>query len=386
MTGLSRIWLTCKKGFDLGFIFSAYPARKLFFHRNLKVPKAFFSHLHKVLWMFFCCFFLAACSGGSDSGSSRSNSGSDVPERDAEEEECSVENGVAEFREGKCIIVACNLGYYKPAEGDTCIEGKEKRYKPCHIESGTGHQTWISKQRVWSEKCQLIACDAGYDDHDNDNDCEKTIAGYYSPAGSSDRIACSTPDDATADTISTGLSSANECWTCNAGYDDHNNTGACSVTDATYYSPAESSDRIACSTPDDATANTISTGLSSANECWTCNAGYDDHNNTGACSVTDATYYSPAESSDRIACSTPDDATADTISTGLSSANECWTCNAGYDDHNNTGACSVTDATYYSPAESSDRIACSTPDDATADTISTGLSSANECWTVQCRI
>ena len=108
-----------------------------------------------------------------------------------------------------------------------------------------------------------------------------TDAGYYSPDGNSDRISCSTvtaPDDATADNASTGLSSANQCWTCNAGYDDHNGDGICSVTDAGYYSPDGNSDRISCNTvtaPDGATVDPItSTGLSSANQCLTCNAGY----------------------------------------------------------------------------------------------------------------
>ena len=200
-------------------------------------------------------------------------------------------------------------------------------------------------------------------------------------------FSCTVPDDATADSTSTGLSSANQCWTCNEGYDDHNDDGTCSVTDAGHYSPAGNSDRISCTIPDDATADSASTGLSSANQCWTCNEGYDDHNDDGTCSVTDAGHYSPDGNSDRISCSTvtaPDDATADSASTGLSSANQCWTCNAGYDDHNDDGTCSVTGAGHYSPAGNSDRISCNTvtdPDDATADSASTGLSSANQCWT-----
>ena len=403
MTGLSRIWLTCKKGFALGFIFSAYPTRKLLgdlkllFHRNLKVPKAFFSHLHKVLWMFFCCFFLAACSGGSDSGSSSSNSGSNVPEGDAEEEECSIENGVAEQRGDKCVVVSCDEGYYKPTEGDNCLEGGNKRHRPCVIANGEGELTWSPQKGAWNDECQLIACNAGYDDADSDNDCEETIAEYYSTAGSKSRAPCTGKPDDSSWTVATGLANANECkWTCNASYDDHDDDGTCSVTDAGHYSPDGNSDRISCSTvtaPDDATADSASasTGLSSANQCWTCNAGYDDHNDDGTCSVTDAGHYSPDGNSDRISCNTvtaPDDATADSASasTGLSSANQCWTCNAGYDDHNDDGTCSVTDAGHYSPDGNSDRISCNTvtaPDDATADSASasTGLSSANQCWT-----
>ena len=208
--------------------------------------------------------------------------------------------------------------------------------------------SWMSGTGLDSvDDCEW-ACNAGYDDQNDNGTCETTAKEYYSPAGNSQRIACSgviTPDDATADSTSTGLSEPNQCWTCNAGYDDHNDDGTCSVTDAGHYSPDGNSDRISCSTvtaPDDATADSASasTGLSSANQCWTCNAGYDDHNDDGTCSVTDADHYSPAGNSDRISCNTvtaPDDATADSASTGLSSANQCWTCNAGYDDHNGDG-------------------------------------------------
>ena len=77
-----------------------------------------------------------------------------------------------------------------------------------------------------------------------------TDAGHYSPDGNSDRIPCTVPDDATADSASTGLSSnANRCWTCNAGFDDHDDDGTCSVTAAGHYSPDGNSDRISCSLP-----------------------------------------------------------------------------------------------------------------------------------------
>ena len=75
-------------------------------------------------------------------------------------------------------------------------------------------------------------------DHDDDDTCKVTDSGFYSPAGSDIRTVCSVVSDATADAISTGLSSANECWTCNGGYDDHNDDGTCSVTASGHYSPA----------------------------------------------------------------------------------------------------------------------------------------------------
>ena len=288
----------------------------------------------------------------------------------------------------------CNTGYDDHDDDGTCSVTGAGHYSPdgnsdrisCSTVTAPDDATADSASTGLSSANQCWTCNAGYDDHNDDGTCSVTGAGHYSPDGNSDRIPCTVPDDATADSVSTGLSSANQCWTCNTGYDDHNDDGTCSVTAAGHYSPAGNSDRISCNTvtaPDDATADSASasTGLSSANQCWTCNAGFDDHDDDGTCSVTDAGHYSPDGNSDRISCTVPDDATADPTSTGLSSANQCWTCNAGFDDHDDDGTCSVTDAGHYSPAGNSDRIPCTVPDDATADSASTGLSSANQCWT-----
>ena len=64
-----------------------------------------------------------------------------------------------------------------------------------------------------------LTCEAGYDNTQDENVCAETAAGFYSPAGSNARIACSIPSSATADDISTGLTSPSECFTCNVlGY------------------------------------------------------------------------------------------------------------------------------------------------------------------------
>ena len=437
MTGLSRIWLTCKKGFTLGFILPPLTtAHKLL--ESCSKPFLFgqvqnkgtqdlwgsskppipSSVLYKTLFALSLCFCLGACAGGSPSGSSNSSRAL-IPETPKESEnskgskepkKCNIENGKGQQnwnvslgkRNDKCELIACNAGYDDHNRDDACEKTPEENYSPAGSNeriacpSKPDHSSWTTATGLTSVlDCfvQAWRCNAGYDNRENGHLCEKTIAGYYSPVGSNARRVCIKPNnsswtvtwfhqnDATADSASTGLSSANQCWTCNAGYDDHDDDGTCSVTDAGHYSPAGNSDRISCTVPDDATADSASTGLSSANQCWTCNAGYDDHDDDGTCSVTDAGHYSPAGNSDRISCTVPDDATADSASTGLSSANQCWTCNAGYDDHDDDGTCSVTDAGHYSPAENSDRISCTVPDDATADSASTGLSSANQCWT-----
>ena len=68
------------------------------------------------------CFFLGACGGNSDSGSSNSNSSSEKREEVLSEKECKVENGVSELRTGECKVVACSEGYYKPFYEDICVK------------------------------------------------------------------------------------------------------------------------------------------------------------------------------------------------------------------------------------------------------------------------
>ena len=73
--------------------------------------------------------------------------------------------------------------------------------------------------------------------------------------------------------------------------------------------------------------------LSSQNDCWVCDAGYDDHDSDGTCAETAATHYSLARSDDRAACSTvtpPSNAALDTSSTGKGLPSACWSCNEGY--------------------------------------------------------
>ena len=293
----------------------------------------------------------------------------------------------------------CNAGYDNQENSSQCSATIAGHYSPagsnsrrrCPARAKPSNALWMNTGLALQTDCVTAwRCDAGYDNQENSSQCSATIAKHYSPAGSNDRFSCGTviaPNYATADSASTGLRSANECWTCNAGYDDHNDTGFCSETVAGYYSPEGSSERIACAKPVHSSW-TARKGLTSANDCstvWTCDAGYDSQEDNSRCQSTIAGHYSPVGSNDRFSCGTvivPNHATADSTSTGLRFANECWTCNAGYDDHNDTGFCSITDSTYYSPAGSSERISCNTvtvPSGSTKDVVSTGLKSFREC-------
>ena len=165
----------------------------------LRVLKSLFNRLstHFLLHisLILLCIFLGGCSCSSKSASSSYTSRSVTKPEPKPEKDCEVKNGVAELRDGKCKVVTCNVGYYKLIDRNTCIKRGEKRYRPCQIENGEGELTWSHLKGEWNDDCQLIACNAGYDDHDNDGDCNETPEGHYSEAGSKQRIACVKPDD-----------------------------------------------------------------------------------------------------------------------------------------------------------------------------------------------
>ena len=185
----------------------------------------------------------------------------------------------------------------------------------------------------------------------NANLCETTEAGYYSPAGSNTRTACTgKPDDSSWTSTTTGLSSDAECstlnWACNAGFDNQEDNAQCEATIARHYSPAGSNGRIACSDKPDDSSWTTTTGLTSEADCatqsWQCDAGYDNQANSDQCEATIARHYSPAGSNARITCSDtdkPDHSSWDTATTGLAFHRECWTCNANHYKSRNANAC-----------------------------------------------
>ena len=196
---------------------------------------------------------------------------------------------------------------------------------------------------------KLGRCNAGYDNQEDNNLCQTTIARHYSPAGSNTRTACTKPNDSSW-TITTGLTSVEDCatqgWRCNAGYDNQEDNKLCQATIAGHYSLADNNDRVACTDKPDSSSWTTATGLDSNDKCaWTCNAGYDNQEDNKLCQATIAGHYSPAGSNSRTACTKPDDSSW-TTTTGLTSVEDCaaqaWTCNAGYDNEEDNKLCQAT--------------------------------------------
>ena len=334
-----------------------------------------------------------------------------------------------------CAFLGACSGGTSRSGGATFKFGKDPR--DCKALRGEGKQTWNRALNRWNAECKAVICDAGYDDHDDDGDCTKTVAGYYSPSGTKERFACKIqlPENAswakkkrrafpgdcvwickagydTADgggncqqtpkgfyslggsnarmacpttppanaslAVTAGLASASACFICNAGYDDHDKNNTCEETEAGFFSPAGSNGRTACSTPaDSAPVNTA--GLGQDSECFTCNVGYDDVDEDGDCDLTSQGFFSPAGSNDRTACPTPADS-APVNTAGLGQDSECFTCNAGYDNVDEDGDCDLTSQGFFSPAGSNDRTACSTPADS-APVNTAGLGQDSECFT-----
>ena len=255
--------------------------------------------------------------------------------------------------------------------------------------------SWTTTTGLTSvEDCatQAWRCKAGYDNQEDSTQCQATIAGHYSSAGSNIRTACTKLNNSSW-TTTTGLTSVEDCatqaWRCNAGYDYWILEHACKVTSAGYYSLAGSNARIACTKPDDSSWTTT-TGLTSVEDCatqaWRCNAGYDNQEDSAQCQATIAKHYSLAESNERVACPTKPDDSSWTSMKGLTSEADCatqaWRCKAGYDNQEDSTQCQATITGHYSPTGSNDRIQCPTPDNSSPVTI-TGLTSVNECFTCE---
>ena len=236
------------------------------------------------------------------------------------------------------------LGYYSLANNNDRIACTGKPDNTVWTGSTTGLDS--------AQGCSTLtwACAAGYDSTQNSPHCELTEVKYYSPAGDNTRTACPAKPNNSSWTTTTGLTSEADCntqsWRCNAGYDNQENSDQCETTILGYYSPANSNNRVACTKPNNTVWTGSTEGLDSAQGClaltWACAAGYDSTQNSPHCELTEVKYYSPASNNTRTACSDtnkPYNASWDTTATGKDSAHQCWVCNKGYSKFQDKSAC-----------------------------------------------
>ena len=296
----------------------------------------------------------------------------------------------------------CNGGFDNQEDSSRCQATIARHYSPAGSNGRTACPTkpddssWTATTGLTSEvdcDTQAWTCNGGFDNQENNAQCEATIARYYSPAGSNGRTACPTKPDDSSWTATTGLTSEADCdtqaWTCNGGFDNQEDSSRCQATIARHYSPAGSNGRTACPTKSDDSSWTATTGLTSEADCatqaWTCNGGFDNQEDSSRCQATIARHYSPASSNGRTACPTKPDDSSWTATTGLTSEADCdtqaWICNGGFDNQEDSSRCQATIARHYSPAGSNGRTACPTKPDDSSWTATTGLTSEADCAT-----
>ena len=366
--------------------FSKLRGLRLLINRNSSSFSFFYIRLAALTF----CLFLGACGGKSDSTSTDTNSSSGEDEK-VLTEDCKVENGVAELNNDKCEVIACNAGYDDYDTDNDCEETPEGHYSPEDSKQRIAcikptDSSWASGTGLASADDCEWACDAGHDNSQNENVCAETAVGYYSLVASNDRMACTKPTDSSWTSSTIGLSSVGECasltWACDAGHDNSQNANVCAETAVGFYSLVASNERTACTKPTDSSWASSTTGLSSVGECasltWACDAGHDNSQNANVCAETAAGFYSPAATNGRTACTKPTDSSWRS-GTGLAAVNECaWACDAGHDSSQNANVCAETAAGFYSPAATNGRTACTKPTDSSW-TSGTGLAAANEC-------
>ena len=154
--------------------------------------------------------------------------------------------------EEQCIATHCNAGYHLVEDapnGGFCISNERscspenaplhsgvqrwEAFELSHLvvtgnlnldsgrQDGTANDSLMSEDAsgAWSD-CEVNACNAGYDDNDENNICELTAVGFYSPAGDKQRYSCGDlPVHASWIEIEEGRVSQEGCqWSCPIGY------------------------------------------------------------------------------------------------------------------------------------------------------------------------
>ena len=166
---------------------------------------------------------------------------------------------------------SCKSGYVKSAY--TCTGGQT-----CPVTNGGGLNLWDTNTDDFSTTCTVETCYAGYDSVANQAQCGQTPSGFFSLAGDKTRTTCPAPPHSSA-TTTTGLSSADGCYTCDGGYLKNTASSTCDFPSKGKYVDASGTE---------VTCNPITTlqggfdefldntrGVSSAHGCnFSCRSGY----------------------------------------------------------------------------------------------------------------
>ena len=112
---------------------------------------------------------------------------------------------------------SCKQNHVKSVSEYSCKEGQT-----CRIANGAGFKA------TPSDPCRVVDCNAGYDNTQAPTtQCQQTASGHYSLANKG-RTTCPAPPHSSA-TTTTGLSSAESCYTCTSGYLKKTVSNTCDV-------------------------------------------------------------------------------------------------------------------------------------------------------------
>ena len=216
--------------------------------------------------------------------------------------------------------------------------GSKKKPQSCNIANGSGQKEWDKATKKYSTTCKVVTCDAGYDNDQDSTQCQETAANFYSPAKDKTRKKCPAPSDSSP-TRSTMLSSANGCYKCNSGYLKNTGENTCDVPAQGKYVDSSGSEQ-SCTNPggtpgwfNEFVDNTG--GVATETGCnFSCKSGFVKNTTTFTCSIPDRGNY--ADNGVEKSCSsiTGDSGGFKTFSanTGaVNSATGCgFSCKAGF--------------------------------------------------------
>ena len=199
------------------------------------------------------------------------------------------------------VLSGCGGGGGSSSSGGS----SSKKHQSCAIANGSGHKVWDKTAKKYSTTCTLVTCNAGFDNDEDSTQCQTTAANYYSPANDKTRTACPTTPHSSA-TTTTGLSSAKGCYNCDGGYLKNTASNTCEVPSKGKYVNASGNEQI-CSDPG-GTVGGFETflnnteGVSNATGCnFSCKSGFVKNTATFTCNIPDTGKYADS-SGDEQSC------------------------------------------------------------------------------------
>ncbi len=229
------------------------------------------------------------------------------------------------------LLSGCGGGGGSSSSGGS----SSKKPQSCAITNGSGHKVWDKTAKKYSTTCTLVTCNAGFDNDEESTECQTTAANYYSPANDKTRTACPTTSHSSA-TTTTGLSSTKGCYNCDGGYLKNTASNTCDVPGQGKYvnvGGTEDSCR-AITNEGTATATWIAGAAATDAACpFSCSAGFVKNEVLRRCNIPEAGKY--VENGAEAACDLitgVNGVSQFTKSTGgVSSSTTCpFSCGAGY--------------------------------------------------------